>query len=299
MNLSIKKISFFLLISFNLFAETPPIMCNHFSGDNPEEVTIECDKFGYAELFFYRAKIKNGIYTNLRKSVPSHDMCVPPGKYHYVLEQACPECGFAGYSSCKNYLTVVIGDHDKKCEESGVQVEMSEAEFFSHESEWYYYEDCCNSELSASTHKVEFGNVAVGKTSDNKSVLIETYSCSNVPNDLTPEYYLENSENNVFEITEGESNYSYIPSGNGYTEFFISFTPETSDKYEVKLIFNNLGEKVEVTLTGEGVASDDELSDFFETTDESQEKNDILNELESDDDMGTAQQSKGCSMICV
>lgn len=279
---SIIVIFFIIFISKGLFSITPPIICERQSPYDSAEVNISCDRFDFSELKFYRAQFVDGIYSNFRKNIPASDNCVSPGEYFYILDSPCPECGSGGYSSCMNYLTVVVKDHSEECEESGETSEVNSEDFGSYKSEWDYYEDCCESDLSAERMEIDFGKVKIGYESKIETIELSVYSCSCAPNDLTPSFSFKNEDQNVFEVEVGETNYSYIPSGSGDAEFLFSFSPEFEKEYLEVVVFDFDSIKLEVTLKGQGVKEenpklDDEINDENsdeKTDDISQETND-------------------------
>jgi|GEM_PF-4750985 len=252
---------FFLLICKSLFSITPPIICQRKMPYDSAAVNISCDRFELSELKFYRAKIDAENYTDFRKNMPAEDSCVVPGKYLYILEVPCPECGSGGYSSCMNYLEVTVNDHSEICEASGEVADIDSTDFSSYKSEWDYYEDCCESEFSADRLEIDFGKVKAGSKSIVETINLQVYSCSCAPNDLTPSFLFKNENQNVFDVEVGETNYSYIPSGAGEAEFLFSFSPESEKEYFETVIFDFDSIKIEVILKGQGV-KEGEISDL-------------------------------------
>ena len=277
-------ISFITLTSGLLFAIAPPIECNRQLPVDAEEVIIECNNFELSELNFYRAKIVDGSYTDFRENVPAEDNCVLPGDYLYILDVPCPECGSGGYSSCKNYLKVTVRDHTEVCEASGDVADIDSGEFSSYKSEWDYYDECCESDFSAERLEIDFGKVKIGSESETETIEFSVYSCSNVPNDLTPVFSFKNEDQNVFHVEVGETNYSYIPSGSGEAEFLFSFSPKIEKEYTERVVFDFDSIKLEVTLKGEGVKKEvGELDDESAADNSSSETGDVEPEPDNDE----------------
>ena len=317
MNFRSTVIVFFIIFIFKgLFSITPPIICERQSPFDSAEVNISCDRFELSELNFYRAKIVDGSYTDFRENVPAEDDCVLPGEYMYILDVPCPECGSGGYSSCRNYLEVSVRDHTNICENSGVAADIDSDEFNSYKSDWDYYEDCCESELSAERLEIYFGKVEIGTESETQTIEFSVYSCSNAPNDLTPSFSFKNEDQSAFNVEVGETNYSYIPSGSGEAEFLFSFSPEEEAEYNETVVFDFDSIKLEVTLKGEGVNKNidetpDEQSDNETAPDNSNsetedvttkpDNNEIKDESEADqsDDETVEKSSSGACSISI
>ena len=300
------------LIVFKSYGVLPPINCNRIPTSNPEQVHIECEDFDFPALSFIRARHDGDDRVDIRKELPVNDSCVPPGEYTYYLEQGC-SCAFT-YSICQNDLIVVVENHAIECVESGVPAEMTTEEFDAYFSEVEYDRDCCKEELFVDKKTVNFGNVFVGKSALQQVIKFESYSCSNIPMDLAPDYSFLNESQTQFQVEKGESSESFIPRGYGNSEFIFSFTPTAVGDYSERVVFKKFMIEIEVQLSGKGVDTADsgDSVDDADTADsgDSVDDSDSADSSDSADDADTADSgdavndtdtgqvdSSGCSVV--
>ncbi|MCK5807352.1 hypothetical protein KAH37_00050 [bacterium] len=295
---------FFMMVTFLLVFKShgvmAPIFCERISTANTEQVHIECDGFDFPAFSFIRARHDGENRVDIRKELPANDSCVPPGEYTYYLEQGC-SCDFTD-ALCQNNLIVVVENHTIECVESGLPTEMTKEEFDAYFSEVDFDRDCCEEELSVNIETINFGEIAVGRSSAPQTVKAETSSCSSMPRDMAPEYSFSHESQNVFKIEVGESSESFIPRGHGNSEFIFSFTPTAVGDYSETIVFKKFMIEIEVQLSGKGVDTADSGNsvDDFDTADsgDSVDDADRADSGDSVNDADTAQVvSSGCSVV--